>query len=87
MPPVRNQLNSQPLGDAQPILDYIQQVGHNIMHPIDYIHKMLSPAPPPPPAPPGPTMVDEANQSFRTPEHMTQPPNPVVAPPRRKPMM
>jgi len=76
----------RPLGAAQPIMEGIQNAGHAIAHPIESLRKMLGmdPSQAPPVAPQGPTMVDEANESFRHP--MAIPPNPVVAPPRRKSM-
>ena len=77
-----------PLGAAQPIADSVLQIPG-----LKAILKMLGIGQPQPqvaPAipPQGPTMVDEANESFRkrAMEEAAQPNQPVVAPPRRKPM-
>jgi hypothetical protein len=84
-------LQRNPLGDAQPIGDSISQIGHGIMdpaikfgnalqHPKDTIMGMLGMNPPVQHGA-DPDMVRQANESFIHPT-----PNPVVAPPRRKPM-
>jgi hypothetical protein len=73
------------LGAAQPILDGPGQAYNNVVdfanHPMDSLKGMLGMGHQPPPQQ-GPSMVDEANQTFIKPT-----PNPVVAPPRRKPMV
>ncbi len=73
------------LGDAQPIADEVGGLYNKgadaVNHPMNTIRGMLGMNQPPTQHGADPGMVREANESFIHPT-----PNPVVAPPRRKPM-
>ena len=85
MPIPRYTPGSMNLGAANSIPDAIGGAYNNVVdtvsHPKDALMNMLGMGHQSPPQQ-GPTMVDEANQTFIKPT-----PNPVVAPPRRKPMV
>ncbi len=85
MPLPRYIPGSPGLGAANAIPDAIGGAYNNVVdfasHPRQSLESMLGMNQHQPPPQQGPTMVDEANQTFIKPT-----PNPVVAPPRRKPM-
>lgn len=75
-------------GPIQPFMDRVGKLRDKASEALNYpgeaLKRMLGIEPAPVQHGADPGMVREANESFR--QNMTQPPSPVVAPPRRKSM-